>query len=436
MMFENYPWPLNKDAVIDKEQAGLLVSLAIEVDKEPEPKNLQLEAPTKNSHRPHGTQAACLYKIGTNVSAKEYRAFCDRLWERCSGRVKFLFFLSCLEPAVRYMSLLTEAISVLYDPSHEVHQAWIKTHISFTTAGSNLRKLKEAAILDTVIGEEEATRVKPASTDDASPKPKYFRSVSDEDFHEAMDSIPKEDLPLVTQHTAIPVTAELLESYFKDPPTIPEADFDAENLQEVLGLIEPIDPHALLNPIMAGVPPYPAVISKQLWVFLNMRLLRALGPEQYFVNVLDVLSDTYGRHFGVNKSKFNAAVDAYIGKDGDVDPTQLQVALLDNINCLSPGCPGRLQLHMICTNCHEKARATLTQIRKAREYERAENEPYEEACFTPGCINSYRRLMPLCSVCQGGYYVRAKQATERLQEIVRAKKEEIERLKAQGEKDE
>jgi hypothetical protein len=47
----------------------------------------------------------------------------------------------------------------------------------------------------------------------------------------------------------------------------------------------------ICNPIYAGVPPYPAVVSEEQWVAAAARMIEEDGVEQFLVNMLYVLRE-------------------------------------------------------------------------------------------------------------------------------------------------
>jgi hypothetical protein len=49
-----------------------------------------------------------------------------------------------------------------------------------------------------------------------------------------------------------------------------------------------------MNPIYAGVAPYPQMIEDKLWLGAAKRLLEEDGPDQFLVNMLYVLRRTFG----------------------------------------------------------------------------------------------------------------------------------------------
>jgi hypothetical protein len=50
----------------------------------------------------------------------------------------------------------------------------------------------------------------------------------------------------------------------------------------------------LINPIYAGLGPYPAIVDDATWIAANKILIERDGAEQYLVNLLHVLRETFG----------------------------------------------------------------------------------------------------------------------------------------------
>ena len=49
----------------------------------------------------------------------------------------------------------------------------------------------------------------------------------------------------------------------------------------------------LCNPFVVGMGPFPSVIPDEQWIRCNARLIRDEGPEQFLVNLLAVLRDSF-----------------------------------------------------------------------------------------------------------------------------------------------
>lgn len=50
----------------------------------------------------------------------------------------------------------------------------------------------------------------------------------------------------------------------------------------------------ICNPIYAGIPPFPALVSDETWIRCAALLVRGEGPEQFLVNLLFVLRQVFG----------------------------------------------------------------------------------------------------------------------------------------------
>ena len=50
----------------------------------------------------------------------------------------------------------------------------------------------------------------------------------------------------------------------------------------------------LLNPIYAGVGPYPAIVEERQWVCACEKMIEEEGAEQFLVNLLYVLRECFG----------------------------------------------------------------------------------------------------------------------------------------------
>lgn len=68
----------------------------------------------------------------------------------------------------------------------------------------------------------------------------------------------------------------------------------------------------ITNPVYAGVREYPRIISDELWVRTNVKMLKEVGTEQHLVNLLYVLRRTFG----------------YYGEDGEGEEQALANFLL------------------------------------------------------------------------------------------------------------
>lgn len=69
------------------------------------------------------------------------------------------------------------------------------------------------------------------------------------------------------------------------------------NVKPLRNLREVDDPRVLRgivsNPIYAGLPPYPRLVSDQAWITAATELIRTEGPEQFLVNMLYMLRASF-----------------------------------------------------------------------------------------------------------------------------------------------
>lgn len=287
-------WPSGQssdDAVhINKAQAGMLISLAMYLDKEQPPKSLHLQAGDTPITTRGGTVMAVLYVIGPGVKSDVYRKYCDQLWLRCSDQVKLLYMVAGLSPAINYALDIMKTVELLQHRSKEIRDDWSKCVVCLSTMVTNINSIRVKVARDSVL---------PAA-DPTSSRRQSFHMDTDA-YKEARERIPENDLPRVTSAF---VTG------FRRVFDMPPADV-ASYCVEGSGLPDPtvvVDANGTVsddaavyligNPIYAGLSPYNGVLSDRMWVYLNVKLLDEIGPEQYLVNLLYMLRETYDYHFG------------------------------------------------------------------------------------------------------------------------------------------
>jgi hypothetical protein len=278
-------WPSGPDAQLDKHQAGILISLAIEIDGIDPPRHLDLHE--EDLPESPNFQAKVNYVIG-KASPEAYRGYCEQLWNRCSHSVKFLYLVNGLMDAVLYSTDIVGAIDKLQHDSAEIIEDWHKVFACMITVKKNMaaikRKLTIHSILPSVTPEEVSRSLR----------------MEDYQYRAALDAVPVEELPRVEGGIAMdlgnPQMHKRLEKYYQQQRKLPAPSITMHDMQ--------CNSHApdqtvsvVMNPVLCGVPPYPPIIAEELWVYTNVELIEEVGATQYLVNMLHILRHVYGRHF-------------------------------------------------------------------------------------------------------------------------------------------
>jgi hypothetical protein len=301
-------WPANDSVHINKEQAATLISLAMTVDGEDPPANIQLKKANGDTSYRGGVAVSSKWALSPSCKSEIYRPYCEALWKRCSDSVKLLYMLMGLSPAVQYMLSIVTGIERLKHGSKEIQDDWGKCVVCLLTAVENLTLVRDKTAKDSLLPYIQT----PGGTRESM-------RVDNDKFREARERIPDKELPQIDDarkkrfRELLGALPNQLNDYYSNIDELPEPSKDL-----VVGTAMPEGSRtadamalAMLDPIWAGVPPYNAVLSDKVWVHLNILLMEQLGPEQWLVNLLHLLRHTYGYHFDFDEDE----VEEYDAKE-------------------------------------------------------------------------------------------------------------------------
>lgn len=284
MTIERDWWPTGPAPIIDKFQANTLISLAVELDGVEPPKHLDVKLATRSANS--ASQSTLNYKIG-KVNADTYRRYCSQLWDRSSDSVKFLYMISGMAYASSYLIRIVTGITKLKHASPEIRSDWDAVLVHITHAMEGIQAIKRKAAIDALLPKVDEVKAETLHTTNAG-------------FAAAESMMPSEKSPIVLRMSTKGLDADemvkRLEAYYKDNETLPEPNVRAATANTALADLHDVA-GVILNPIYAGVPPYPAVISDPLWIHANRAMIEHQGANQYLVNLLFVLRETFTKHF-------------------------------------------------------------------------------------------------------------------------------------------
>lgn len=330
---------------MDKLQASLLVTLAINLDYLEPPRSLDLIV-ERNDEDDKLIPGKVFYRIG-NVKPQMFRKFCENLWDKSSHAVQLTYMLFGLRAAVAYLEDIMEIISRLSHNNEEVIADWQKVDVCVAETMANIKTLQRKTVISAMLNDPQYMRKRTRSL-----------QTSKKEYLKARDAIPREKRPLVSGVMSAKAfdfdRLFLLQQYVKQPvqdlpqPTValPDApELDGTSQSEAS---EAQQLGAKMTPYYAGVPPYPPIISDELWVYINKKLIQQQGLDQWLVNLLYLLRNTNKRHFqgagdGQEENKDEAGFLAAAEEENldQLEDDRVAVLYGDDV----PGVPGYLRPH-------------------------------------------------------------------------------------------
>lgn len=371
------PWPCGNDPVT-KEQLGAFLTIIERIDGIEPPSQLKA----------HMDMEAKQHLVG-DVKPDLYRRVADQLWERASMTSRFFYLMMHMQSQGRVLQHLINKIEEMDYPSESIQKDWLDACTCMNTTIASIEVCRRNMLAESIIKRETAPKHF-ANITDVAP----YREDVDDDEGQRLYPLrydpkevsrwhyrPKHELPFVQPRSVSEILSGLVHLYedvLEVPEKLPEPSaMNAHDLDPLAGLdrnyADPVNLGLLINPIYAGVPPYPQITTERIWIQAQLRLLDKLGEVPYFVNLLYLLRDSYSRHFSPN---------TYVR--GEFLP-MMRAAFIDvGDPCPNKKCKGKLVAYgegtdSYCSHCGDSYLESLSEItRGAPVYEALDDCPTAE----------------------------------------------------------
>lgn len=282
-------WPAGNEP-IDKSQASLLISLAIQIDGLEPPAHLDLSVDTAPPE--FAVSLRAMYKIGPKATPDAYRRYCSDLWVRCSHTVRFMYCIVGLERGISYVTRITEVINQrLQHDSKEIRAMWRQVLVCVMTTVAHVGNLRKHALVDALL---------PVA---ASMAAKSLRD-NEDDIDLAEICIPEKELPRLMRSADAFFGSEtirtMLDNFMQHSSVGDLPDAPVPHTHWTVGKTDKLpgaSVEELVNPLYTGVPPYPGVYSVQFWIFLCKVVISDVGLDQFLADLREILHSTYSYHF-------------------------------------------------------------------------------------------------------------------------------------------